>query len=279
MKTPDSETSAKSIMRNHPVELSPADRQKLTLNFFEPQPGLKKYAICATSDVAQGKRILYNNKMKRFNIAPDEFLHVYNRGIAKNIIFFNDRDRKRFLFLMMILQIPETMKNLNRMFKDFILDPETYIKNFDSNLLKNRQIKLINFCLMPNHFHLLLQEAEEGGISKYMQRLQNAYTKYINTKYERSGHLLQGAYKAVLIENNEQLLYISSYIHKNPREIKELKNKELKYFWSSYQDCVLVNRWGKFLQPDIITSQFSSKNSDTYKIFVETSPAKESKIF
>jgi putative transposase len=215
--------------------------------------------------------------MKRFNIAPDEFLHVYNRGIEKNIIFFNDRDRKRFLFLMMTFQIPETMKNVDRMFKDFILDPETYIKNFNCDGLKKRQIELISFCLMPNHFHLLIQEIEEGGISKYMQRLQNAYTKYINTKYDRSGHLFQGAYKAVLVESNEQLLYVSSYIHKNPRELRDYKNKELKYFWSSYQDCVLENRWGEFLKPDMLTGQFFSEHGESYQDFVETSGAKEDK--
>ena len=213
--------------------------------------------------------------MKRFNIAPDEFLHIYNRGIAKGVIFFNDRDRKRFLFLIMILQIPETMKNLDRMFKNFALNPEMYISSFDSTELKNRQVELINFCLMPNHFHLLVKETEEGGISKYMQRLQNAYTKYINTKYNRSGHLLQGSYRAVLMEDNEQLLYLSSYIHKNPRELKEHKNKELKYYWSSYQDCVLINRWGEFLQHNIITSQFSNNDSKNYRNFVETSVAKE----
>lgn len=213
--------------------------------------------------------------MKRFNIAPDEFLHIYNRGIAKGFIFFNDRDRKRFLFLMMILQIPKTMKNIDRMFKDFVLDPETYIENFDHPELENRQIELISFCLMPNHFHMLVKEITEGGISKYMQRLQNAYTKYINTKNNRSGHLLQGAYKAVLVENNEQLLYLSSYIHRNPRELKEYKNRELEYYWSSYQDCVHANRWGKFLRSDILTSQFLKKNYESYKNFVETSPAKE----
>lgn len=215
--------------------------------------------------------------MKRYNIAPGEFLHVYNRGIEKSIIFFNDRDRMRFLFLMMILQIPETMKNIDRMFKDFVLNPELYIKNFYSIGLKKRQIELVNFCLMPNHFHLIIREMKEGGISKYMQRLQNSYTKYINTKYNRSGHLLQGAYKAVLIENNKQLLYVSTYVHKNPRELKEYKNKELKYFWSSYKDCVFENRWGEFLQFDVITSQFSNKYSQSYQNFVETSVAKEAK--
>ena len=205
-------------------------------------------------------------------------MHIYNRGIAKSAIFFNDRDRKRFVFLMMILQVPETMKNTDRMFKDFISDPDTYIKNFEFEKLRNRAVELISFCLMPNHFHLLLHEIKESGISKYMQRLQNAYTKYINIKYDRSGHLFQGAYKAVLAESNEQLLYLSSYIHRNPREVKGFKNKELEYFWSSYQDCVLVNRWGEFLAPEIIILQFSGKNSDTYKNFVETSPAKYNKI-
>lgn len=213
--------------------------------------------------------------MKRFNIAPNEFLHIYNRGIAKSKIFFSDRDRKRFLFLMFLLQVPETIKNIDRMFKDFVSSPEMFIKNFDYSGLENRQVELVSFCFMPNHFHLILREVKERGISKYMQRLQNAYTKYINIKYDRSGHLFQGAYKAVLVESNEQLLHLSSYIHRNPREIIEYKDKELKYFWSSYQDCAVSNRWGKFLTTLILTDQFSSKKGDTYENFVETSGTKE----
>ncbi len=126
---------------------------------------------------------------------------------------------------------------------------------------------------MPNHFHLLIREIKEGGTAKYMQRIQNSFTKYINTKYKKSGHLFQGAYKAVNMGGNEQLLYLSSYIHKNPKEMKEWNKNEIKFPWSSYQDCVLINRWGDFLKHEIITSQFSKK--DSYEEFVKTSMAKE----
>jgi len=212
--------------------------------------------------------------MKRYNIGPDEYVHVYNRGALKQPIFFNDRDRKRFLFLVLLLQSPVELRNTDRMFKEFVQDPELYIKN-QSNELKERYVELVAFCLMPNHFHLLIHETKEGGISKYMQRIQNAYTKYINTKYQKSGHLFQGAYKAVLVENNEQLLYVSSYIHKNSKEVREWKNNYIDFPWSSYKDYVENNRWNDFLKHDIVTSQFSGKRKDTYKNFVETSVAKE----
>ena len=77
---------------------------------------------------------------------------------------------------------------------------------------------------MPNHFHLILQEVKEGGISQYMQRVLNAYTKYYNKKYEISGHLFQGPYKSVHIKDDPQLLYLSAYIHNNVRELKSWKN-------------------------------------------------------
>ena len=215
--------------------------------------------------------------MKRYNIAPDEYLHIYNRGALKQPIFFNDRDRKRFLFLILFFQSSTELKNIDRMFKEFIQNPETYIQN-QVDKLEDRYVELVAFCLMPNHFHLLIHELKEGGTAKYMQRVQNAYTKYINTKYQKSGHLLQGPYKAVRVEDNEQLLYLSSYIHKNPRELKEWKTKEVKFMWSSYQDFVIKNRWSNFLKHEIITLQFSvqnNKGNGLYLDFVKTSVAKE----
>lgn len=204
--------------------------------------------------------------MRRFNIAPDEYLHVYNRGVLKQPIFFNERDKKRFLFLILFFQCPETIKNIDRSFKEFAKNPELFVST-NKHFLEDRYVELTSFCLMPNHFHLLVHELKEGGISKYMQRIQNAYTKYINTKYEKSGHLFQGPYKAVRVESNEQLLYLSCYIHKNYSDWKN-------HFYSSFQDCT-VNRWGDLLKTDIFTGQFSGKGKDTYKNYVETSVAKE----
>jgi putative transposase len=133
---------------------------------------------------------------------------------------------------------------------------------------------LINFTLMPNHFHLIIRELKEGGISQYMQRVLNAYTKYYNTKYKISGHLFQGPFQIVYIKNDNQLLYLSAYIHRNPGEIKEWTGKEHIFPYSSYQDCINKNRWGELLKTDIITEQFST--GEKYKSFVETSGAKDS---
>ena len=105
-----------------------------------------------------------------------------------------------------------------------------------------------------------------------MQRVLNSYAKYYNTKYEKSGHLFQGKYKAVHIESNEQLLYLSAYIHRNPRELHEHRGEEELYQWSSLGDYVNENRWGQLLVPDIILEQY--KNKDEYKKFVSTSIAK-----
>jgi putative transposase len=138
---------------------------------------------------------------------------------------------------------------------------------------KNRYVELVNISLMPNHFHLLVKEIEEGGISRYMQRVLNSYTKYFNTKYGKSGHLFQGPYKIVHIETNEQLLYLSAYIHRNPRSLEKWKNKESKYPWSSFQDCLGENRWGNLLKHDIVTGQFSIPSD--YREYVNTSGAKD----
>ncbi len=139
-------------------------------------------------------------------------------------------------------------------------------------MLKNQYIELVSFILMPNHFHLLVHERQEKGISQYMQRILNSYTKYFNTKYDKSGHLFQGPFRIVHIKNNEQLLHLSAYIHRNAREIKKWKNKEEKYFWSSYQDYIEKNRWGEFLKPSIILDQFATPKE--YKNFVDTSGTK-----
>src|SRR5207237_1342011 len=105
-----------------------------------------------------------------------------------------------------------------------------------------------------------------------MQRVLNGYTKYFNTKYEKSGHHFQGPYKAVHVSSNDQLLYLSTYIHRNPRELPQWRGREHLYPWSSYQDTVTENRWGKLLTPEILLEQFDSK--EDYSNFINTSTAK-----
>jgi putative transposase len=152
-----------------------------------------------------------------------------------------------------------------------VLDSDT-----TQEIIEHRFVELTCFCLMPNHFHLIVKEVEENGTARYMQKVLNSYTKYYNTKYHKSGHLFQGPYKAVHVENNNQLLHLSAYIHRNPRELKEWFKKEDIYPWSSYQDFIGINRFEKLLVPDIINGQF--ENKEDYDEFVKTSPAKLSEL-
>jgi len=212
--------------------------------------------------------------MRTVPIAPGEYYHIFNRGNNKQLIFLDARDWSRFLFLIIYLQSPIVFPKISRQVSSFVQNRAFDVENnVLEEIVKERYVELVNFALMPNHFHLIAHEFKDGGIANYMQRVLCAYTKYFNTKYDRSGHLFQGPYKAVHIEDNEQLLYLSSYVHKNPRELSEWKNREHLYPWSSYQDYVAENRWDKLLLQNIILDQFSNKKE--YGQYVKSSPAKE----
>ncbi len=117
---------------------------------------------------------------------------------------------------------------------------------------------------MPNHFHFLVQQVRESGITEFISKISNSYTKYFNVKYKRVGPLLQGEFQAVHIESNEQLLHVSRYIHLNPTVNFIAKNLE-DYLWSSYHEYVNGNYNGFCLKKDIL-DQFTSK--DAYKQFL-----------
>ena len=179
----------------------------------------------------------YTDYMGKEKIVLGEYYHIFNRGNNKQNIFLDNRDWIRFLFLILYFQSSLSIYNIGRQVSYFAKHQKFNISNeLFEKITGNRTTELIGFVLMPNHFHLILQETKENGISKYMLRVQDAYTKYINTKYDKSGHLFQGIFQRIRVKNNKQLLYLSAYIHHNPRELKEWKNKEEKFYWSSYQD-------------------------------------------
>lgn len=103
--------------------------------------------------------------------------------------------------------------------------------------LSKKIIEILAFCLMPNHFHLLLKQIKEGGITEFVSKVTNSYTKYFNTKYTRVGPLFQGEFKSVIVEDDEQLLHLSRYIHLNPLVLYLVKNLD-QYEWSSYREYV-----------------------------------------
>lgn len=157
--------------------------------------------------------------------AENEYYHIFNRGFEKNKIFKDEQDFKIFLYYLFIyLAKPETIAKTYP-----LLSPRLQTRNL------NHDLELLSFCLMDNHFHFLLKQTSKNGISKFMQQLTNAYTKYFNGKYQRTGNLLQGRFKAVRISSDELLIHISRYIHLNPVVAGIAKTPE-EYRWSSYKE-------------------------------------------
>jgi len=212
--------------------------------------------------------------MRYENFAPNEHYHIFGRGTNKEKIFIDDQDKARFIFLITHLQSPTKVHNITWYTDNFIKNGIFGIKDEKQDeILKKRNIKLIAFALMGNHFHLLIQNLEDGIASVYMHRILTAYSKYFNAKYNKKGHVFEGPFRAVHIKGNDQLLHLTSYIHKNPKEIESWKNSFDRYPYSSYQDYIGLNRWGHFLSTEIILKQF--KDQLKYKDFVTTSTAKE----
>ncbi|MBU3942922.1 transposase, partial [Patescibacteria group bacterium] len=171
-------------------------------------------------------------------------------------------------------QSPVKLDNISRQVNYFLKNNEFNVSDdIVKKIIKERSVELVAFILMPNHFHLILKERKENGISNYMHRVLTSFSKYSNAKYKISGHLFQGTFKSIHIEDDPQLLYLSAYVHNNVREVKGWNKKEHLYPWSSYQDFVKENRWGELLKPEIILDQLSNK--EEYKSFVQKSGAKD----
>ena len=190
---------------------------------------------------------------KKVPLATGEYYHVFNRGVAKMRIFNNFYDYNRFLKCVLYYQIDGQKPRFS------IFTPETY--ELDSS---KKIVDIISYCFMPNHFHFMLKQTRDGGISEFISKISNSYTKYFNIKNARVGPILQGDFKAVHIESNEQLLHVTRYIHLNPLIGFVVKDLEI-YKWSSYSEYTDLISDG-ICEKDIILGQFETKVD--YKQFV-----------
>lgn len=178
------------------------------------------------------------------------YYHIFNRGVEKREMFVTNKDYKRFIDSMFFYKYSGIKPKFSR------FDPK-------KDKLKNKNIVgIVAYCLMPNHFHLLLRQLEDGGISKFVGQLCNSYTKYFNTKNDRVGPLLQGNFKSVLIESTEQLLHVSRYIHLNPY-VAGMLEKQSVYLYSSLPEYFELKKG--ILEKEIVLEQFES--IDSYEQF------------
>jgi len=179
--------------------------------------------------------------MRKENFVTGNFVHIYNRGNKKSAIFKDENDYWRFLKMLFYFNDSYMPKNILREV-DFIIKmgkcsnferPETWA-------LRKPLVKILSYCLMPNHFHLLLQEINFGGISNFMHRIGTAQTNYFNLKYKEDGRLFQGTYKSKIVDDIRYLQYLDCYIQVlNPFELfKGGIENSLKQFEQAFQAAI-----------------------------------------
>ncbi len=199
----------------------------------------------------------------------DSYYHVYNRGVEKREIFLEDKDYGVLLSYLKTYLMPKDEHAL----MDIVASPLSGWREKGMALRQLRlnnftdSIELIAYCLMKNHYHMLIRQESEMAMDQFMNSLWTRYTMYFNKKYKRIGPLFQDVYKAVLVESEEQLVHLTRYIHRNPISKRQLRNPASKgdalrsYFFSSYQDYIGVSKTD-WVHPERILATW---NVDTYK--------------
>ena len=160
-------------------------------------------------------------KYSRKTYVENSYYHIYNRGVEKRVIFLDEQDYGVFISYLKDYLLPKADKELTAKLSDSNIDAAERRKILQLLALNNfsQEITLLAYCLMPNHFHLLIKQTTLGSIDKFMNSLGTRYTMYFNRKYKRVGSLYQGVYKAVLVSNDSQFLHLSRYIHKQALDL------------------------------------------------------------
>jgi len=204
--------------------------------------------------------------LRKITFVPENYYHIYNRGTEKRNIFINEIDYLRFLVLLYLCNDIKPVKI------DELLSQGRSLRDLLSITREKNLVDIGAYCIMPNHFHLLIREKTENGISVFMKKLGTAYSMYFNKKNERSGNLFQGRFKAELIDTDQYLKYLFAYIHLNPIKLIEPEWKEKginnikkankfleDYQWSSYLSYTKENNKDSLLNKGVFPEYFETK--------------------
>ncbi len=195
--------------------------------------------------------------MRKIQFANGEYYHIYNRGVDKRGIFLDEKDYQKFL---------RSLKEFNN--KSYyeerkkIIEEKKELSSFLAGLEKVAEI--VVYVLIPNHFHLILKQVTENGISNLMHKIGTSFTNYFNKRHNRSGSLFQGPYKIIHVKNNDYFLWLTGYINGNI-EIHQLEKAEF-YQWSSFKSFLGQEKSEVLGNTEVILSQF--RKPQDYKEFV-----------
>lgn len=166
--------------------------------------------------------------------AGDSFYHIYARGSNRQRIFREPADFEKFLRLFeRYLSLQERKNSVGVSFPNYF-----------------NKVELVAFCLMSNHFHLLVYQHQQRTMAQFMRSLLTSYSMYFNKKYKRTGPLFESRYKASLISDDAYLTHITRYIHLNPRQWERYEYSSLPYYLQQISD--------DWIRPERITEQFAT---------------------
>lgn len=166
--------------------------------------------------------------IRKFPLVNGEVFHIYNRSVGPIPIFTDKKEHERFIFGLVFYQndcVPIKLSKFNKLSK---VKREKIIHSLREK--KEWLVEIVSYCVMPTHFHLVLRQLKENGIENYVRLVTNSFSHYFNIKNDRSGSLFADRFKAVHIENDEQLLHVVRYVHLNPftsyivRNLEELED-------------------------------------------------------
>ncbi len=166
-----------------------------------------------------------------------EVYHIFNRSIA-DFVIFNDSDEYERMWQLIKYYQTENELKYSVFIRSKRVEKEDF-NNFFNSIIQNKEkiVQIIAYCLMPTHFHLILKQYKNDGISNYIRKILESYSSYFNARHKRRGPLWESKFKNVLVEKDEQLLHLTRYIHLNSVTDK-LVNKPEDWFFSSYREYV-----------------------------------------
>ena len=194
---------------------------------------------------------------RKISFRDGEIYHLFNRGLERKCTFTNKREFERAKKLIKFYRHKEIPVRFSQVLKQ---PEDTRTRILNDLFQSERAVDILSYCLMPNHFHFLIKQNTGKGASTFVANFTNAYTKYFNVKHQRIGPLFEGIFKAVYIENDEQLIHVSRYIHLNPIASSLIQDDELNdYPWSSYRKYLSLSE-DEIAQKDLVLGMFKSIN-------------------
>ena len=206
--------------------------------------------------------------MRKTILSINHVYHIYNRGVEKRKIFLDSADYSRFVSILkhcLDYNYPYSLLKLRLKQAESPEKKQKVLLQLETKRI-NPLVEIFSFCLMPNHYHLILKQLINDGITTFMHRIGTGYAGYFNIRQKRSGRLFEGNFKAIMVKTDEQLIHLSRYQHLNPQSLGIIKPKKLiNYPWSSLS-TYLGDKKFSFIKPGIVLSAF--KNPKSYLNFV-----------